>query len=396
MNIKNPKLFNVYKILIMFFTAIVLLLAFVFCAIFISFGNVHASFYNTMLFIAIAIILSILGCTLWKVIGKKYIFFPLSALICIWLIVMAVTSCYYSYYDSIPTIGESDNILWDYSPFSENSKVAILDEDPTLELTENLPRLDGATALYPIYSSFVKAVYPDSDDEVKYTNEYIKCSTTTGAYKNIVDGNADIIFVAAPSEMQEEYAAKKGVKLIYTPIGKEAFVFFVNSNNPISNITVEQIKDVYSGSITEWSELGINGLGKMRAFQRDEGSGSQSALVRLMNGIELVKPPKEDVINGMGGIITKTADYKNYKNALGYSFRFYSTEMVRNNQIKLLSIDGIKPTIENIYNNTYPISSFFYAVTRAERDANTEKLINWILGKQGQKLIEKTGYVPLN
>ncbi len=130
-------------------------------------------------------------------------------------------------------------------------------------------------------------------------------------------------------------------------------------------------------------------------FQRDKGSGSQSALERLMAGRELIKAPEEDVIDVMSGIITRTADYRNYKNAIGYSFRFYSTEMAGNEQIKLLSINGVAPTGENIENGTYPIASEFYAVTRTDAGENTIRLLEWIQGEQGQSLIEKTGYTPL-
>lgn len=396
MDFKDKKLVNIGKILIVIAISVVLFLGFAFCALIISFDNVHANFYNTMLLILLFLIIGASGCTLWGVVKNKAVYISFCVILCVWLIIIGAFTAYYGYHDAIPTVGESDNLLGDYSPYSQNSKVAVLNEESTLQLTDNLPRLDGATALYPIYSSFVRAVYPKTVDESDAKGDFIRCSTTIGAYRNIVDGNADIIFVAAPSKEQEEYAKKQGVKLIYTPIGKEAFVFFVNSQNPIENITTKQIQNIYSGKITEWSSLGIDGFGEIRAFQREDGSGSQSALIRMMEGAELMTPPEEDVINGMGGIITKTADYRNYKNALGYSFRFYSTEMVKNNQIKLLSIDGIAPTLENIENSTYPIASHFYAVTRAERDSNTEKLINWILGSQGQELIEKIGYTPLN
>ena len=248
---------------------------------------------------------------------------------------------------------------------------------------------------YPIYSAFAKAVYPReaiSDSNSKY----LTCSTTSGAYHNIVTGGADIIFVAAPSEEQEKFAEENGVELTYTPIGKEAFVFFVNAKNPVDDITVDEIKGIYSGKITRWGELGCRRLGEIRAFQRDEGSGSQTALKKLMDGEPLAKPLTENVIADMGGIITQTADYKNYKNAIGYSFRFYSNEMVGNNQIKLLKINEIEPNTENIENGTYPIASYFYAVTRSDADANTLALLEWIKGSQGQKIIEKTGYVELH
>ena len=132
-----------------------------------------------------------------------------------------------------------------------------------------------------------------------------------------------------------------------------------------------------------------------RAFQRDEDSGSQSALIRLMGGVPLAEPPMEDVVDGMAGIISRTADYKNYKNAIGYSFRFYSTEMIKNGRIKLLSVDGVPPTLENIENGTYPLTSEFYAVTRSDASENTKKMLSWITSPQGMSLVEKTGYIPI-
>ena len=207
-------------------------------------------------------------------------------------------------------------------------------------------------------------------------------------------GEADIIFAAAPSQ-QLEFAREKGVELVLTPIGREAFVFFVNSRNPLADITVEQIRGIYSGAIKSWVELGVDGLGDIRAFQRDEGSGSQSTLVRLMGDTPLAEPPREDRIDGMGGMITTTADYKNYKNALGFSFRYYSTEMVKNDDIKHLSINGVAPTAENIENRTYPLASEFYAVTRRDADEDTKKLLAWLQSEQAQKLVELSGYTKM-
>ena len=114
-----------------------------------------------------------------------------------------------------------------------------------------------------------------------------------------------------------------------------------------------------------------------------------------MAGKELIEPERNELIDGMGGIIRRVADYKNYKNAIGYSFRFYSTEMVKNNQIKLLSINGVAPTLENIENGTYPIASYFYAVTRSDASENTKLLLEWILSAEGQSIIEKVGYTPV-
>ena len=157
---------------------------------------------------------------------------------------------------------------------------------------------------------------------------------------------------------------------------------------------MQQIKDIYAGKITNWSELG-GGNDEIRAFQRPEDSGSQTALQRLMGDTPIMEAPSEDVATGMGGIIHEVSQYKNYKNAIGYTFRYYSNEMVRNEEIKLLAIDGVEPTKNTIRTNSYPITSQFYIVTRGEAEGNVQALIDWVLSEQGQELIEQAGYVSI-
>lgn len=108
-----------------------------------------------------------------------------------------------------------------------------------------------------------------------------------------------------------------------------------------------------------------------------------------------MKAPAEDVATGMGGIIHEVSKYRNYKNAIGYTFRYYSTEMVGNKEIKLLSIDGVAPTKENIRNGTYPLTSEFYAVTVGTDNPNVTKFVDWIVSEEGQTLVDKVGYVPV-
>lgn len=69
--------------------------------------------------------------------------------------------------------------------------------------------------------------------------------------------------------------------------------------------------------------------------------------------------------------------------------------MVGNKKIKLLSIDGVAPTKENIQNGTYPLVSEFYAITAGTENQNVQKLIDWILSEEGQAMVEKVGYVPV-
>ena len=198
-------------------------------------------------------------------------------------------------------------------------------------------------------------------------------------------------------------ARARGLELKLTPIGREAFVFFVNKRNFTSNLTVEDVRGIYSGEITNWREVGGNN-DSIRPFQRAKNSGSQTMLLEIMGDTPLMTAPEADYYDMMYQIYRAVAVYKNYRNALGYSFLFYINEMIAEDRIKFLSIDDVEPTAANIANGTYPFANDFYAVTvvptpEAKRDvqrvANTERLIEWILSPQGQSLVEKTGYVPL-
>lgn len=308
------------------------------------------------------------------------------------MLVSSISPIQHIYTNRIPTVDAEVNI-YDYMPFSDSGKIATLDDDPTLKLTEDLPKMDGATALYPLYSAFVQATYPKKEYN-PYESEAM-VNTTPDAYNNLIFGKVDMIFAAAPSKSQVTMAKQYGKELKMTPIGREAFVFFVNQKNAIDGLKMEQIKDIYAGKVTNWKEVG-GASDKIRAFQRPADSGSQSALEHLMGERPLMEAPTEDIVTGMGGIINEVSQYKNYKNAIGYTFRFYSTEMVQNKEIKLLEIDGIAPTKETIRSGEYPIASEFYIVTAGSDNPNLEKFIAWVLSPQGQELIEKTGYVSLD
>ncbi|RKQ16004.1 PstS family phosphate ABC transporter substrate-binding protein [Ureibacillus endophyticus] len=295
------------------------------------------------------------------------------------------------YLNSIPTV-DAEVDIYQYRPFSEESIVVELEEEATLKLTEDLPKIDGATALYPLYSAIVQATYPEKD-YYPYDSE-VMVNTTPDAYDNLIKGKVDMIFAAGPSDSQQNYAKRLGKELKLTPIGREAFVFFVNQKNKVDGLTLDQIKGIYSGEITNWKDVGGNN-DEIRAFQRPEESGSQTALQKLMGDTPIKEAPTEQIATGMGEIIREVSQYKNFKNAIGYTFRYYSNEMVKNDQIKLLEVNGVAPTKENIRNDSYPISSEFYIVTAGSTNPNVEKLIDWVLSEQGQQLVEKVGYVPL-
>ena len=280
----------------------------------------------------------------------------------------------------------------EFLPFDENSNLARIDTG--FSLTGELPVLDGAAALVPVYAAVINALYPEdsvtyiggsfSDDNFYGENfapdSKMQYKNTVRGYTAIVDGETDILFCAAPSEEQKKYAEEKGVELVYVPVGLEAFVFFVNSNNPVDALTAEQIRSIYSGEIKNWKEVG----GVNRAINpvtRLEGSGSQSAMDSFMG----------DTPYGMKSVFALTGG------SIGFSFRYYMDGIVENSGVKMISLNGVYPSAENIANGTYPVIAKFYAIYRKDnKNENIPLLIDWLLSDEGQRLIEESGYVRIN
>ena len=266
-----------------------------------------------------------------------------------------------------------------YLPFG--AKTAIVQTEGE-KLTGELPVLDGAAALLPVYSAVFHALYPEEawafDGENYAPESKMQYRNTRGAYQALVDGDADLIFCAAPSQAQLDYAAQNGVELELTPIGLEAFVFFVNENNPVSSLTQEQLRAVYAGEITNWNELG--GPDRLIcALQRNEGSGSQTRFLAFMEGRTTAHRP----FAFLGA-------------SIGFSFRYYLDGVVRAEGVKLLAVDGVYPGREEIRAGDYPLTSPFYAVSRkGEPNPNVERILDFIRSPAGQQIVEQSGYVAI-
>ncbi len=320
--------------------------------------------------------------------GKKA-FYSVTGVIAVAGLSFAISGLYKQ---SLGSIEDAEVDLHQYMPFEQATKVVKLDKPASLKIESDVPIIDGATALYPMYAAFAQAVYPEESYPI-YDSE-VMSNMTHVAYENLIDGRVDLIFVAGPSADQVERAKLAGKELKLIPIGREAFVFFVNSKNKVKGLTNDEVKGIYSGEIINWKEVG--GKNKaIRAFQRPEGSGSQTALQKMMGDVPIMDPPVENIIDLMGGIIDRVSAYTNYNNAIGFTFRYYSTEMVRNDKIRLLQVEGIEPTVDTIRSGDYPIASEFYAVTAGSDNPNVDAFIEWILSDQGQEIIEKTGYVSI-
>lgn len=266
-------------------------------------------------------------------------------------------------------------------------------EEPVVEpifSLENYPKIDGSTATIPLAEAF-KANFTGTD-----INEIdVKHNKTQEAYANLISGEADLILVTYPSEEEEKLAKENNVELEIVPIVREAFVFFVNKENPVEELTLKQIQDIYSGKIKNWKEVGGKDS-QILAYQRPENSESQSGMLELvMQGIKITDPVKENVEESMTDIVNVIADYDNKESAIGYSYYYYLSTMYTKDSIKLLGVNGVKPTYENIKNGLYDIQTAYYAVIKKDEptDSPARKLLNAMKSERGQSVAKEAGYV---
>ncbi len=308
--------------------------------------------------------------------------------------------------------GYSSIDLRPYSVENEENILAKLAEPSSfcINKPEEMPIMDGAEAAYPVYSAFANACYSNIGEIQKKagapksdTVMPIQFSNTIYAYEKLIAGEIDIFFGAKPSEAQLKMATDAGVALKLTPIGKEAFVFFVNEKNPVNNLSSEQLRDIYSGRISSWRDVGGKNQ-RILAFQRPENSGSQTMMEYFMGGTPLREPLESEYETAMGGVVRQTADYDNGASSLGYSFRYYTTVMMAQTDegaagIKLLSVDGLYPDAQTIQSGEYPYTTQLYAITvanRADTKGTIEPFLEWMTGPQGQQIVSDTGYVAIH
>lgn len=255
---------------------------------------------------------------------------------------------------------------------------------------ENYPKVDGSTATAPLAEAFEANFKGKKIDEVN-----VEHSKTHKAYEKLINKELDLILVTSPSEDEEKLAKKANVELEVTKVVNEGFVFFLNKNNPVDSLTVEQIQKIYSGEITNWKEVGGNDE-EIIAYQRPKNSGSQTGMLDLvMKDKKIKEAPKEDIAMSMSDIIDAVSNYDNKESAIGYSYYYYANTMYLSDEIKLLKVDGVEPNNDTIKNGEYPILTAYYIVNRKDdMSSEAESLKENMLSTRGQKVAEEAGYVP--
>ncbi|MBR3076339.1 MAG: substrate-binding domain-containing protein [Oscillospiraceae bacterium] len=257
---------------------------------------------------------------------------------------------------------------------------------------ENFPRLDGSTACLPMAEAVCSVLLGESRDQVQ---DLIHFNRTTQSFRNLMDGECELLLAGQPNAAVFDEMESRGFAYDMEQLGTDALVFLVNENNPVENITTEQLRGVYTGEITNWKELGGEDA-PIIPLQRNEGAGSQALMKKLVMGdTPLMEAPPEYIPSSMGDLMTAVKSYDASANAIGYSVYYYAHDMEMAQGLKLLKVDGVEPCKDTIRSGEYPHLNAYYCVIAhsAPADSPTRILYDWLVTEDGQALLDAEGYV---
>ena len=258
-------------------------------------------------------------------------------------------------------------------------------------LKENYERfvIDGSTSTKPLHEAL--------NNVFNTTYKDVLHNKTVDAFNKFINGENDILLGVDYSDELLEKAKNSGIDLGKLEITREGFVFLINKNNPVKSLTIEQIKDIYSGKITNWNQVGGDDA-PINAFQRNRDSGSQIRMVKFMGDTQLME---KDVTyySNMSSIVEVIGNYDQGKYSIGYNMYTFTEKQYPNQDVILLDVNGVHPNDETIFDESYPLVIYNY-IYYDKNDESTEefveKLYEYLMHEEGQSLISNAGYINLN
>jgi phosphate transport system substrate-binding protein len=303
---------------------------------------------------------------------------------------------------------------------------AAQDSDPLAVIAADYPRVDGSTSTLPLQRVIASVIYDvpwlwsasdvtnevftgftldqTSDPRIVAATARINAfihSGTHESYVSLIEHRSDLILVArAPSKDELTLAMSSSVELDVQPVALDAFVFLANKANPIVSLTLDELRSIYTGSITDWSALGVQGpLGDqvsttINPYTRNPNSGSQELMEQfVMQGETMINAPDMEYFTMVGPLNAVNDD----PSGIGYSVYYYASFIQYAPNIKMVQVEGVTPTSATIADQSYPLTAEVYVVVRTDEisDSTAVLLRDWLLTPEGQAAVAASGYVPI-
>lgn len=239
-------------------------------------------------------------------------------------------------------------------------------------------RFAGATIIQAVIDKFAK---PFSEKHPGITIRTAGGGSTT-AIVSAAEGAVDIGMPARPLTPTE---ARMYPKLKLFVFAKDGVAVVVHPSNPVKNLTSAQLKDIFSGKITDWGAVGGK-PGSINVVIRERGSGTRVAFEEAILGTEKVTGKAR--IGGSTGEVRRMV--AGDPSAIGYVV-IGSVDA----SLKAVNVDDKVPTIDNVKAGTYTLTASFYLATDGDPKGDVKTFIDWILSPEGQALVEREKLVPV-
>jgi phosphate transport system substrate-binding protein len=242
--------------------------------------------------------------------------------------------------------------------------------------------IKGSTTVLPIAQAAIEAYMK--------ANPATKISLSGGGsgegIKALIDSSTDIATSSREIKESEIALAKsKGINPTATVVAIDAIVPIVNPKNPVKDLTIDQLSQIYQGKITNWKEVGGDNL-EIVVISRDSSSGTFESWAELVLNKAKVTPRAQ--LQASNGAIVQAVSKNKY--ALGYIGLGY-----RDKSIKAVTVGGIPASVKTAISKEYPISRPLYLYMNGEPKGETAKFIRFVLSPDGQKIVVKEGFVPV-
>jgi phosphate transport system substrate-binding protein len=282
-------------------------------------------------------------------------------------------------------IGCAEKNSGDSSSVQETSSDAAPEAGTSAAESQSIT-LKGSDTVLPLAQAEAEEFMAENSD---------KSVTVTGGGSGVgitalIDGEVDIATASREMKAEEIDAAKaNGVNPVETTIAYDGITVIVNPENPVSELTFDQLRGIYNGTISNWKDVGGEDA-QIVAISRDSSSGTYEYLKEeVLQGDEY----RSDALTqpATGGIVSEVSQNSN---AIGYIGVAYLDDSVK--ALNLDAGNGAEaPTSENILSGTYPLSRSLYFYTNGEPTGLSKEFIAFVLGETGQSLVTEVGYFPV-
>ncbi len=241
--------------------------------------------------------------------------------------------------------------------------------------------IKGSTTVLPISQAVSEAFMNDTGIAISLSG-----GGSGNGIKAMLDGTTDIAMASRFIKDKEvQRACGKGVHPVPFRIALDCIVPVVHPDNPVADLSTDQLKKIYQGKITNWKEVGGRN-GQIVVLSRDSSSGTFEVWGDIVLEGERVSPRASTVASNGAAVATVS----NTRGAIGYIGLAYL-----NDSLKQVKVNGVMGSEGTTQSDQYPVSRPLYMFTNSWPEGNSLKFINYLFSARGQKLVQEAGSIPI-